>query len=62
MNGILVAETPDGYKKCFQVAWEHEDPKTFDREQRALDEGMAELQMDGEIITLDSYLEKGIVL
>lgn len=58
----FIAETPRGYKKCFQVAWELDHGKTFEREQRALEEGMKELNMDGEIITLDSYLEKGITL
>ena len=58
----FVAETSRGLKKCFQVTWNQEHPKTFEREQRALEEGMKELQMDGEIITLDSYLEKGLSL
>lgn len=44
------------------MTWDQEDDETVEREQRALEEGMKELQMDGEIITLDSYLEKGIVL
>ncbi len=48
----FVAETARGYKKCFQVASEHDDPKTFEREQRALNEDMAD----------DSYLENGIAL
>ncbi len=58
----FVVETPQGHKKCLQVAWEQDTKKTFDRELRALEEGMQELKMGGEIITLDSYLEKGISL
>jgi hypothetical protein len=33
---------------------------TLEGEERALKAGMKELKIDGEIITLDSYLSKGI--
>ncbi len=56
----FVVETRQGHRKCLQVAWEQDNIKTFEREQRALKEGMAELNMTGEVITLDSYLEKGL--
>lgn len=55
-------QAPRGQKKLFQIAWNHEDKNTFDREQRALQEGMKELKIDGEIITLESYLRNGICL
>ncbi len=58
----FLAQTPRGHKKLFQVAWDIEDPKTFEREERALKAGMKELKIDGEIITLDGYLRKGISL
>ncbi len=58
----FVVKTAQGQQKCFQVTWDQEAEETAEREQRGLEEGMKELQMDGEIITLDSYLEKGIVL
>ncbi len=58
----FVVETPRGDKKCLQVVWEQDHTLTFEREQRALEEGMKELHVEGEIITLDSYLEKGLPL
>ncbi len=58
----FLVQTPRGQKKLFQVAWTVEDAKTLAREERALQIGMNELNCDGEIITLDSYLRKGIKL
>lgn len=58
----FLIQTPQGYKKFFQVAWNIEDEKTLQREQRALQAGMNELKIDGEIITLDSYLQSGVKL
>lgn len=56
----FLAQTTRGYKKFFQVAWDLEDPKTMEREERALQAGIKELNIEGEIITLDSYLREGI--
>jgi predicted AAA+ superfamily ATPase len=56
----FLAQTPRGHKKFFQVVWNMEDPLTMEREERALRAGMNELKIDGEIITLDSYLREGI--
>lgn len=56
----FLAQTPRGHKKFFQVAWDMQEGNTMEREQRALHAGMKELKIDGEIITLDSYLRKGI--
>jgi uncharacterized protein len=58
----FMAQTPRGHKKLFQVAWDVEDEKTLAREERALQAGMNELKIDGEIITLHSYLQNGIRL
>lgn len=58
----FVAQTPRGHKKIFQVVWDTSDEKTFEREERALKAGMEELNIEGEIITLDSYLRSGIKL
>jgi uncharacterized protein len=58
----FLAQTPRGHKKFFQVCWDMQDPKTIEREERALQAGMKELKIDGEIITLDSYLRDGIRL
>jgi uncharacterized protein len=55
----FVVETSHGQKKCLQVAWAIDHQETFEREQRALEEAMNELHIEGEIVTLDSYLEKG---
>lgn len=58
----FLAQMPRGYKKFFQVAWDAQDPNMMKREKRALEAGMKELKIDGEIITLDSYLREGIKL
>jgi hypothetical protein len=39
-----------------------QDLKTLEREQRALQTAIKELKVEGEIITLDSYLRGGIKL
>lgn len=58
----FLAQTPRGYKKFFQVAWDMQDPQTMERENRALQAGTKELKIEGEIVTLDSYLRNGIKL
>ena len=58
----FLAQTPRGHKKFFQVCWNIDDPNTLEREERALDAGMKELKITGEVITLDSYLRDGIRL
>lgn len=58
----FLAQTSRLQKKFFQVVWDMQDPNTVEREERALAQGMKELMIDGEIITLDSYLQKGIKL
>ncbi len=56
----FLAETSRGRKKLFQVAWDVDDPKTLEREVRALEAGKEELGIEGELITLESYLQGGI--
>ena len=56
----FLAQTTRGHKKFFQVAWDMQDATTVVREERALQAGMKELKVEGEIITLDSYLREGI--
>lgn len=58
----FIAQTPRGHKKFFQVTWDMQDSETMLREERALQRGMKELDIEGEIITLDSYLRNGIML
>lgn len=58
----FVAQSPQGHKKLFQVVWKQEDLTTFERQERAFKEGIAELKIDGEILTLDSYLRNGVVI
>jgi hypothetical protein len=53
----FLVQTARGEKKFFQVAWEVEDKATLEREQRALQAGMKELNIKGELITLESYLQ-----
>lgn len=56
----FLAQTPQGQKKFFQVAWDIQNPTTLIREERALQAGKQELNIEGEIITLDSYLRHGV--
>lgn len=58
----FLVHSPRGHKKLFQVAWNIDDDNVLAREKRALQAGMKELKIDGEIITLDSYLKQGIIL
>lgn len=58
----FIVQSPVSKKKLFQVVWQMEDKSTIEREERALQAGMKELKIDGEIITLDSYLRDGISL
>lgn len=56
----FLVQTARGHKKFFQVAWDTQNEKTLEREERALQAGMKELKIEGEIVTLDSYLREGI--
>lgn len=58
----FLVQTARGAKKFFQVAWDVQDKSTLEREERALQSGMEEAKIDGEIVTLDSYLREGINL
>lgn len=58
----FLVQTTRGHKKFFQIAWEVENKETLEREERALQKGMAELKIQGELITLDSFLREGIRL
>lgn len=52
----FLIQTPHGEKKLLQVTWEMTAEDTFQREHEALNAAMDELQLDGKIITLDSFL------
>ena len=56
----FLAQTPRGHMKFFQVAWDLREASTMEREERALQAGMRELKIEGEIISLESYLREGI--
>lgn len=58
----FVAQSPEGHKKLFQVVWKQEDLTTFEREERAFKEGIQELKIDGEILSVESYLRNGLVI
>lgn len=58
----FIVKTPQGHKKFFQVVWDMKNPKTCHREQRALEAGIKEQGIIGEIITLESFLKNGINL
>ncbi len=56
----FLVTSPQGKRKLFQVAWDSSNPDTLLREERALKVAMSELGIEGEIITLNSYLQHGI--
>ncbi len=56
----FLIQTGQGQKKLLQVVWKIDEALTLEREKRALKAAMKELKVDGELITLDSYLSKGI--
>ncbi len=58
----FIIQTPRGYKKFFQVVWNMEDDATYKRESKALEAGMKEMKIPGEILTLDTYLQHGIII
>lgn len=58
----FIIKTPRGHKKFFQVVWDMEDKETFERESTALETGMKELNIPGEILTLDAYLQRGVTI
>ena len=58
----FVAQAPRGQKKFFQVVWNMEDPDTYQRESSAYNAGIKELKIPGEILTLDSYLQHGVLI
>lgn len=58
----FLVQTRRGHKKFFQVVWNAEDECTLAREQRALQMAMKEQKITGEMLTLASFLEKGINL
>lgn len=39
-----------------------EDQETYERESKAFETGIAELKIPGEILTLDSYLQRGVII
>jgi predicted AAA+ superfamily ATPase len=53
----FLTQTLQGKKKLFQVVWQMDTEKTSHREDRALQAGMNELNIEGEIVTLESYLK-----
>lgn len=46
----------EGEKELIQVTWEMTDPKTLEREQRALEQAEKELGIKGRILTVKDYL------
>lgn len=58
----FLIQTPEGKKKLLQVVWDQNDQTTAERELRALESAKKELKIEGNIITLDSYLSEGIKL
>ena len=54
----FLTEDPLGVLKLHQVVWDTSDPKTIAREERALHIAEKELQIEGEIITPERYLQQ----
>lgn len=58
----FLLQTRKGEKELIQVTWDMADKETKNREERALNVAMNELNIPGQIITVDSYLRDGIRL
>lgn len=58
----FLVQTRKGEKELIQVTWDMTDVETKKREERALAVAMSELNIPGQIITVDSYLRDGIRL
>lgn len=56
----FLIQSRQGKKYLIQVAWNLDSPETMERETRALECAKKELGIDGEIITLESYLQHGV--
>lgn len=52
----FLTKSKDGKLNLYQVAWNVEDPKTLEREMRALREAENELKIKGKLITPENYL------
>lgn len=51
----------DGTLNLYQVAWDISDPKTLEREQRALESAEKELSIKGHLITPMTYLQSDFI-
>jgi hypothetical protein len=56
----FVTVDKEGRRELIQVTWDMNDPKTAEREQRALDHGEKELGLKGRIITAKDYAVTGL--
>lgn len=56
----FVAVAKDGSRELLQITWEMNNPKTIEREQRALEHAQQELGIQGRIVTLQDYLKAGV--
>ena len=56
----FVTVDKQGQRELIQVTWDMDDPKTAEREQRALEQAESELGIKGRIITSRYYSVKGI--
>ena len=54
----FLVKGPQGKLKLLQVCWDTSNKETLAREERALEIAKQELQIEGELITLYSYLKK----
>ena len=58
----FLVQTSRGHKKLFQITWDMQNKQTVEREERALQQAMQELKVEGEIVTVESYLRQGVKL
>ena len=58
----FLVKTAQGKKELIQVALNMDNANTKLREERALEAAMAELNIPGQIVTLDSYLRDGLCI
>ncbi len=58
----FVTQDIQGRYELLQVVWDASDPKTLERELRALDQAKKELGFPGELVNLTTYLERFVLL
>lgn len=57
----FITKDLQGHYEIIQVVWDQKDPKTFEREERALKAAEKELNIKGRMIDWETYIKSGVV-